>query len=69
MNSLWIVMIVAALTGLLLIGKFFSGNAAFKGAMAMEKIKTGATVIDVRTPAEFANGHYDGARNIPLRRI
>jgi phage shock protein E len=28
--------------------------------------RDGATVIDVRTPQEFADGHLDGARNIPL---
>ncbi|MFE4632372.1 rhodanese-like domain-containing protein [Streptomyces sp. NPDC056773] len=27
------------------------------------------TVIDVRTPAEFAGGHLPGARNIPLDRM
>lgn len=26
-------------------------------------------VIDVRTPAEFAAGHIDGARNIPLEQL
>ena len=26
----------------------------------------GAQVIDVRTPAEFAQGHLPGSRNIPL---
>jgi phage shock protein E len=32
----------------------------------LEKIKAGAAVIDVRTPDEFADGHYEGARNIPV---
>ena len=31
-----------------------------------EKIKSGALVIDVRTEDEFADGHYEGARNIPV---
>ncbi len=31
-----------------------------------EKILAGATVIDVRTPDEFADGHYNGAINIPV---
>ena len=25
-----------------------------------------ATIIDVRTPQEFASGHIDGAKNVPL---
>ncbi len=30
------------------------------------KIAAGARIIDVRTPAEFQDGAYDGAINIPL---
>lgn len=29
----------------------------------------GATLIDVRTPAEFASGHIDGAKNIPVQEV
>ena len=32
----------------------------------IEKIKAGATIVDVRTPAEFAEGSYPKAKNIPL---
>ena len=35
----------------------------------MEKIAQGAKIIDVRTPAEFAVRHYEGAINIPLDQI
>jgi len=31
-----------------------------------EKIAAGARLIDVRTPAEFRDGSYPGAVNIPL---
>lgn len=31
-----------------------------------DKIKGGALVIDVRTPDEFADEYYPGAKNIPL---
>jgi phage shock protein E len=34
-----------------------------------EKIDSGALVVDVRTPSEFAAGHYDGAVNIPVDEI
>jgi len=30
------------------------------------KIAAGAAVIDVRTPEEFADGAYPGAKNIPI---
>ncbi len=32
-----------------------------------EKIKSGAMVVDVRTPDEFEDGHYPNALNIPVR--
>jgi len=34
-----------------------------------EKIKAGALVVDVRTPAEVAAGAYQGAINIPLDQV
>jgi rhodanese-related sulfurtransferase len=40
------------------------GNEAAKAAL-----DNGAVIIDVRTPAEFASGHADGAVNIPLNTI
>lgn len=32
-------------------------------------LAAGATVVDVRTPGEFAAGHVDGAVNIPLNEV
>lgn len=34
-----------------------------------EFIQNGAVIIDVRTPAEFADGHVDESVNIPLREV
>jgi phage shock protein E len=31
-----------------------------------QKLESGAVVIDVRTPDEFRDGAYPGAKNIPL---
>ena len=35
----------------------------------LEKIKTGAAIIDVRTEDEFMDGHYPNARNIPVNEL
>lgn len=32
----------------------------------LAKIQSGAAVIDVRSPDEFSDGAYPGARNIPV---
>jgi len=34
-----------------------------------QKIKEGATIIDVRTPEEFKSGHVKGSINIPLDKV
>lgn len=31
-----------------------------------EKIQAGATILDVRSPDEFNDGHYPNARNLPV---
>lgn len=35
-------------------------------ASLSEALKQGATIIDVRTEAEYATGHVEGSKNIPL---
>ncbi len=63
-NWIWIVVAVGAVLALkhLLIGR------ASKGEL-QAKLEQGALVVDVRTHAEFAGGHYEGAINIPLSAI
>lgn len=34
-----------------------------------ELLTTGAQIIDVRTPAEFNNGHIKNSKNIPLQQL
>ncbi len=34
-----------------------------------EFLAKGAIIIDVRTPAEFINGHIKGSKNVPLNLI
>ncbi len=38
-------------------------------AVVAEKLKAGATVVDVRTEGEFRAGAYRGAINVPLRAL
>ncbi|QQR41787.1 rhodanese-like domain-containing protein [Myxococcus xanthus] len=41
------------------------GDAAV-GSEARRRVEAGATLVDVRTPEEFASGHLPGAVNIPV---
>ncbi len=58
---------VAALVFLTLTFACRAGGA--DATVVREKIKAGALVVDVRTPAEFASGAYQGAINIPLDQV
>ena len=40
--------------------------APVTGVEARSLIASGAWLVDVRTPEEFAQAHLDGARNVPL---
>lgn len=52
-----------------LFSSFFGGAGGatrVDGTQARSLVADGAQLIDVRTPAEFAAGHVDGALNIPV---
>jgi rhodanese-related sulfurtransferase len=36
---------------------------------ARELVQAGATLLDVRSPAEFGAGHLNGARNVPVQEL
>lgn len=64
-NKIWIILgLVAAFVVL----KGLMGAGGDK-SLAKEKIAKGARVIDVRTPGEYAQGHFEGAINIPLQEL
>jgi len=46
--------------------KFFLGGKVDKDADLAALVASGALLIDVRTPGEFAGGHVRGAVNIPV---
>jgi len=58
---------VAALALLAVVSACRAGGT--DAATVRAKIKAGALVVDVRTPAEFAAGAYPGATNIPLDQV
>jgi rhodanese-related sulfurtransferase len=48
-----------------LLSKLFGGSSVnYKEMMA-----NGASIIDVRTPGEYAGGHIKGSLNIPLQQL
>lgn len=40
-----------------------------RGPEARRRVQAGARLVDVRTPAEFAAGHIDGAVNVPVQEL
>ena len=52
---------------LLLLGAGGGARQAWAAdTVAHEWVQAGATLLDVRTAGEFAGGHLDGAKNIPI---
>ena len=47
----------------------FFGLGNNDGEKVGEYLQNDAVIIDVRTPAEFANGHAKGSINIPLSAV
>ena len=40
-----------------------------KSADFAQLVKDGAVILDVRTPGEYAGGHIEGSKNIPIQSI
>jgi rhodanese-related sulfurtransferase len=58
------VLVLAAL------GAFFFARAGdVSGSQARQLVASGARLVDVRTPAEFAAGHIEGAINVPVDQL
>ncbi len=63
MQTVWGVLIILAV--LIVLSRFVGGRKMPTG-LVKAKLEAGATVIDVRTPEEYRDGAYPGARNIPI---
>lgn len=47
----------------------FSSSTPSSNSSARALVAGGALLLDVRTPAEYASGHVDGAKNIPVQEL
>jgi rhodanese-related sulfurtransferase len=47
----------------------FARGGDVTGSDARRLVESGARLVDVRTPAEFAAGHIPGAVNIPVQEL
>ncbi len=63
-NKLVLSIAIAVVVGFIVIQRFRAKKAP--ASVVSEKIRSGAKIIDVRTPREFAGSSYPKARNIPL---
>jgi len=50
-------------------GDASEGASESRSARAHRMVEDGATLLDVRTPAEFEGGHVEGAMNVPLQSL
>ncbi|MCB9665302.1 MAG: rhodanese-like domain-containing protein [Alphaproteobacteria bacterium] len=48
---------------------FGGGSDRIDGTEARRLVAEGALLIDVRSPGEFASGHIQGAKNIPVQQL
>ncbi len=63
MNAVWVIAALVALW----VAKFLWFR--LRAGEAKKLVAEGAALVDVRTPAEYAAGHLEGAKNIPVQEI
>lgn len=48
---------------------FGGGSSTIDSKTARALVADGALLLDVRTPGEFAGGHVEGAKNVPVETL
>lgn len=66
MNTKLLVIAAVVVLGLLVWRNVASGLPDDQALRIREALDLGATLVDVRTEAEYAAGHVEGAINVPL---
>ena len=62
------ILVIAAVVGVFIYAVWQS-RGDIDGEQAQQRVAAGARLLDVRTAAEFASGHLEGALNIPLHQL
>jgi len=68
-GSATIVMLLSAAALVLLLPRLSSAAPQVDPDRARQLVAEGGLMVDVRTPAEFRQGHVPGAVNIPLQEL
>jgi phage shock protein E len=63
-----VLVVAGILTAAFLLPRLLGARKMASG-IVKQKIEAGAIIIDVRTPEEFRDGAYPGARNIPVSNL
>jgi len=66
-GTLWLWVLAAVLAVVAI--RRLQGGKRVSPDVVLQKIKNGATVVDVRTPGEYQTGAYPGAVNIPVQEL
>lgn len=61
-SEIWMILAALAAIGFFMFGRIGKTSAADAHAL----VKDGARLVDVRTEAEFSQGHLPGALNLPV---
>jgi phage shock protein E len=62
-------LLAAGLVAAYLLFRTLRGGGKVPSNIVLEKIKSGATIVDVRTPDEYRGGFYPGSVNIPVQAL
>ncbi len=66
MTNYWKLAVLVVVVAGLVVWVVLRGRGDISSEEAKRWVKNGAVLVDVRTPGEYADGHIDGAINIPL---